>query len=110
MNRGKTVFSQLMSLLPDYEFNKHLTRCNADFRLKAIQEWMLRAHEAATEHFEIACDTLVNHINGILAFFNDRSTNTHAKPFNAQITLFRADLRGVKDPKIFLYRLQKVIA
>jgi transposase len=71
---------------------------------------MLRAHAAAIEHFEIACDTLVNHINGILAFFNDRSTNAHAESFNAQIKLFRANLRVVNDPKIFLYRLQKVFA
>ena len=34
MNIGKTVFSQLMSLLPDYEFNKCVARYNGDYRIK----------------------------------------------------------------------------
>lgn len=34
MNLGKTVFSQLMSLLPDYEFNKCVARYNGDYRIK----------------------------------------------------------------------------
>lgn len=34
MNLGKTAFSQLMSLLPDYEFNKCVARYNGDYRIK----------------------------------------------------------------------------
>jgi hypothetical protein len=34
MNQGKTVFSQLMSLLPDDEFNKCVARYNGDYRVK----------------------------------------------------------------------------
>jgi hypothetical protein len=34
MNLGKTVFSQLMSLLPDDEFNKCVARYNGDYRIK----------------------------------------------------------------------------
>jgi transposase len=76
----------------------------------AINEWMSQTHDAAIEHFEIARDTIKNHINGILAFFNKRSTNAHAESFNAQVKLFRANLRGVNNHKIFFYRLQKVFA
>ena len=47
---------------------------------------------------------------GILAFFNNKSTNAHAESLNAQIKLFRANLRGVTDTKYFLYRLQKIFA
>ncbi len=93
-----------------WDFRRIYDSTSKEDAIKAIREWMLRAHEAAIEHFEIACDTLENHINGILAFFNGRSTNAHAESFNAQIKLFRANIRGVNDPKIFLYRLQKVFA
>jgi len=78
--------------------------------VQAIRDWMARAHESAIEHFEIACDSIDNHLDGILAFFTNRSTNAHAESFNAQIKLFRANLRGVNNQKIFLYRLQKVFA
>jgi transposase len=71
---------------------------------------MEQVKDASIEHFEVACDTNDNHLEGILAFFNNRSTNAHAESFNAQIKLFRANLRGVNDTKVFLYRLQKVFA
>lgn len=93
-----------------WDFRRIYDSTSKEHAIKALREWTARAHEAAIEHFEIACDTLDNHIDGILAFFNDRSTNAHAESFNAQIKLFRANLRGVIDPKIFLYRLQKVFA
>ena len=48
--------------------------------------------------------------SNILNFFNNRSTNAHAESLNAQIKLFRANLRGVTDTKYFLYRLQKIFA
>jgi hypothetical protein len=41
MNLGKTVFSQLMSLLPDYEFNKCVARYNGDYR---INEFTCKEH------------------------------------------------------------------
>ena len=36
----------------------------------------------------------------ILAFFNNRNTNAHAESLNAQIKLFRANLRGVSIPLV----------
>ena len=80
------------------------------FKHSAPQKYPLIPHQAAIEHFEIACDSIDNHLDGILAFFTNRSTNAHAESFKAQIKLFRANLRGVNNQKIFLYRLQKVFA
>jgi len=45
-----------------------------------------------------ASEAVLNHFEGILAFFNNRSTNAHAESLNAQIKLFRANLRGVSNP------------
>ena len=39
-----------------------------------------------------------------------RSTTAHAESLNAQIKLFRSNLRGVTDTKFFLYRLEKIFA
>jgi len=93
-----------------WDFRRIYDSTSKEHAITALRDWMNRAHEASIEHFEIASDTINNHIEGILAFFNNRSTNAHAESFNAQIKLFRANLRGVNNPKIFLYRLQKVFA
>ena len=36
MNQGKTVLSQLMSFLPEYEFNKCVNSYNGDYRVKSF--------------------------------------------------------------------------
>jgi transposase len=76
----------------------------------ALRAWVGQAKDASIDHFEVARDTIDNHLEGILAFFNIRSTNAHAESFNAQITLFPANPRGFNGPTIFIYRLQKVFA
>ena len=93
-----------------WDFRKIYTINSKSQAFKALQEWMEQVKDAAIDHFEIACASIEIHMEGILSFFNNRSTNAHAESFNAQIKLFRANLRGVNDPKIFLYRLQKVFA
>src|ERR1035437_3364422 len=36
MNQGKTVFAQLMSFLPEYEFNKCVARYKGDYKVKTF--------------------------------------------------------------------------
>jgi len=50
------------------------------------------------------------HLDNILNFFDNRSTNANAESFNSKIKGFRANLRGVKDVKFFLFRLEKLFA
>ncbi|MDW5290976.1 transposase, partial [Formosa sp. PL04] len=50
------------------------------------------------------------HYKPILNYFNNRSTNASAESFNAKIKEFRAQFRGVRDIKFFLYRLTKLYA
>jgi transposase len=50
------------------------------------------------------------HLENILNFFENRSTNANAESFNSKIKLFRANLRGVTDTCFFLFRLQKLFA
>jgi transposase len=75
-----------------------------------FQDWIRQAKDVGIDPFNTASEAVLNHFEGILAFFNNRSTNVYAESLNAQIKLFRANLRGVSNTKLFLYRLQKVFA
>ena len=50
------------------------------------------------------------HLDNILNFFDNRSTNANAESFNSKIKGFAANLRGVTDVKFFLFRLEKLFA
>jgi transposase len=78
--------------------------------IRLFHDWIRQAKDVGLDHFNTASEAVLNHFEGILAFFNNRSTNAHAESLNAQIKLFRANLRGVSNTKLFLYRLQKVFA
>ena len=79
----------------DFRIIYEITSKNQVFN--AVYEWMQQAKDASIEHFEIACDTKDDHLEGILSF----STNTNPESLNVQM-IWRANLRGVNDPKTFL--------
>lgn len=60
--------------------------------------------------FTTVAETYKSHYDIILNYFNNRSTNACAESFNAKIKAFRADFRGVRDIKFFLFRLCKIYA
>jgi transposase len=68
------------------------------------------AVDSTMDAFRAVAESLRHNQDTILNFFNKRSTNAHAESFNAQIKLFRANLRGVTNPTFFLYRLKKIFA
>lgn len=39
MNSGKTVFSQLMSMIPEYEFDKCVAHYNGNHRVRRFSCW-----------------------------------------------------------------------
>ena len=55
------------------------------------------------------CSLRTNKIDFKCFLFNkNRSSNAVPESFNAQIKLFRANLRGVADKKFFLFRIAKL--
>jgi transposase len=60
--------------------------------------------------FKPTANSIYYHLDSILNFFNNRSTNASAESFNAKIKLFRAKLKGVRDIPFFLFRLTKLFA
>jgi len=39
MHQGKYIFSQIISLIPKYEFNKSVSRYNGDYRSRGFKSW-----------------------------------------------------------------------
>jgi transposase len=75
-----------------------------------ILEWIERTKKIEIKEFNTAANSLNYHMETILNFFINRSTNASAASFNAKIKLFRANLRGVTDIKFFLFRLEKLFS
>lgn len=78
--------------------------------LKKFSHWKQLVIDAKIEEFNTVVNSLEYHLDNILNFFNNRTTNANAESFNSKIKGFRANLRGVTDVKFFLFRLEKLFA
>ncbi|MGL4411809.1 MAG: transposase [Bacteroidales bacterium] len=87
--------------------NKKIEKLVARTKLAQWYEQMERFNNKA---FNTVGETSRSHYDTILNYFNNRSTNAFAESFNAKIKAFRADFRGVRDIKFFLFRLCKIYA
>ena len=75
-----------------------------------LNDWKQKIVESKLEEFYTVVNSLEYHVDNILNFFNNRTTNANAESFNSKIKGFRANLRGVADVKFFLFRLEKLFA
>lgn len=78
--------------------------------LSRFNDWKQKAIAMKIEEFNTVVYSIEHHLDGILNFFDNRSTNAYAESFNSKIKGFRANLRGVTDVKFFLFRLEKLFA
>lgn len=72
--------------------------------------WIANTRALSKTEFMTAAGSIESHLETIVNFFKNRSTNANAESFNAKIKLLRANLRGVEDTKFFLFRLEKLFA
>ena len=72
--------------------------------------WKDKVHLSKIEEFNSTVNSLGYHIEEILNFFDNKSTNGYAESFNSKIKNFRSNSRGVRDVKFFLFRLSKLFA
>ena len=77
---------------------------------RRFQNWFQKIHASSFDSFKTAAHYLEDHLDTILNYFPDRSTNASAESFNAKLKGFRALLRGVSDKKFFLFRVAKLYA
>lgn len=75
-----------------------------------FERWFEGIEQLEFKNFNTAMNSIKNHFNTILNFFDNRNTNANAESFNAKIKLFRANQRGVRDTQFFLFRLEKLFA
>jgi len=85
--------------------NIYIEKALLDFK-----DWKIRVVNSKIEEFNSAVNSIEYHLDNILNFFNNRSTNANAESFNSKIKGFRANLRGVSDVSFFLFRLEKLFA
>lgn len=76
----------------------------------AFKEWIDDTYKLKLENFNTVANTVENHFDNILNFFDNYNTNANAESFNSKIKLFRANQRGVVDTKFFLFRLKNLFA
>ena len=100
----KQAYDLSISFRNIYE-NKSKEKASLQF-----MEWKKRVDSFKIEEFNTVVNSLEYHLDNILNFFDNRSTNANAESFNSKIKGFRANLRGVTDVKFFLFRLEKLFA
>jgi transposase len=100
----KSVYKLTLSFRNIY---KNTTKIIA---LDKFTEWKTKIEALNIKEFNTVVNSIENHMENILNFFDNRSTNANAESFNSKIKLFRANLRGVTDVKFFLFRLGKLFA
>jgi len=75
-----------------------------------LQKWLEKSRRHKATGFKLLANTIDQHFEHILNFFENRSTNASAESFNGKIKYFRALQRGVSDVNFFLFRLSKLYA
>ena len=71
-------------------------------------DWFQKVESEHLDSFTTAAHYLHDHLDTILNYFPDRSTNASAESFNAKLKGFRALVRGVSDKKFFLFRIAMI--
>jgi len=97
------AFNLTMNFRSIYETST--TREQAQHR---FTDWFQKIEREHLDSFTTTAHYLHDHLDTILNYFPDRSTNASAESFNAKLKGFRALVRGVRDTKFFLYRVAMI--
>lgn len=100
----KTAYDLILSFRNIYK------NTSKERALTQFEEWKNKVIASKIDKFNTVVNSLDYHLDNILNFFDNRSTNANAESFNSKIKGFRANLRGVTDVRFFLFRLQKLFA
>jgi len=75
-----------------------------------LSKWYQKIDKSNLPTFLSAGQSVKNNEGKMLNYLYNRETNASAESFNAKIKGFRSLLRGVRDIKFFLFRLEKLYA
>lgn len=113
--RAEILFKEYPDLQKAYHLSDGLRKIYNQNNPKSVAmlklaHWFREVEESGFKSFSTLKNTIMNHYNDILNYFENRSTNASAESFNAKIKNFRLQLRGVKDKAFFLFRLSQIFA
>jgi len=113
--RAQILFEIYPDLHRAYELANKLNYIYEKSTIKTIAitrlaHWFREVEQSGLKNFATVMKTFQINYDSIANFFNNRSTNAAAESFNAKIKDFRRNFRGVKDTKLFLFRLTKIYA
>ena len=92
------------------QFRNIYENYNLETAKRQFRDWISDIKNSSIKEFNTAAKSIEYHLDTIVNFFINRSTNANAESFNSKIKLFRANLKGVRDVKFFLFRLEKLFA
>lgn len=96
MNSGKYVFAQLMSMLPNYEFNKCVTRYNGNYR---VRSFTCREHFYVMSFAQLTYRESLRDIETCTKALSDKLYHCGIKQPVSKTTL--ADANETRDWKIY---------
>lgn len=113
--RAEILFSRYPDLEKAYTLSDRLRKIynqniQKSVAMLKLAHWFKEVEESGFKSFNTLTRTIMLNYNGILNYFNTRSTNASAESFNSKIKNFRLQLRGVRDKSFFLFRLSKLFA
>ena len=111
--RSVVLFEQFPELKRAYELTMcfrgmYETSKTREQAQRRFNNWFQKVDDSSFDSFKTTAQYLQDHLDTILNYFPDRSTNASAESFNAKLKGFRALLRGVCDKKFFLFRVAKI--
>ena len=111
--RARILFDEYQDIKVAYGLSHSLRMIFSKNTIKdaarlSMAKWYDKVERAGMKQFNVIAATFYEHYDEILNFYNNRSTNAAAESFNAKIKLFRANLHGVTDKKLFLFRIAKL--
>mgnify|MGYP001563188506 CR=1 FL=1 len=77
---------------------------------RRMENWFLKVNASKLPQLISASNSVQRHLGKVLNYFPEGSTNASAESFNAKLKGFRALVRGVRDIKFFLFRLETFYA
>ena len=119
IERAEILFKRYPSIEKAYNLAQALNNIfenntNKDVAGLKLAQWYHKVEKSQFKSINTISRSIQLHYIPILNYFNNRSTNASAESFNAKIkefrAQFRAQFRGVRDVKFFLYRLTKLFA
>lgn len=113
--RAKVLFTEYPEIKEAYDLSEELrkffnTKDDKGIALTKLARWYDKVEKSGFKSFATIMNTIRLNYDGIVNYFENRSTNAAAESFNAKIKAFRSQFRGVRNKEYFLYRLTQIYA